>query len=66
MRMISDKELFRRYEKVRLSGKYNMITEANEAMDEAKLSPTDYYYVVHNYKMLQRKYGDSIVKTDNE
>ena len=33
--MISDKKIFERYEKVRSSGKYNMITEANQAMDEA-------------------------------
>lgn len=55
--MISDKQIFERYEKVRLSGKYNMITEANDAMDEAGLKPYDYYYAMFNYNLLFKKYG---------
>jgi len=55
---MSDKKMFEAYEKVRLSGKYNMIMEANAAMDEAGLRPCDYYYVMFNYKMLARKYGE--------
>ena len=56
--MISDKRIFERYEKVRSSGKYNMITEANQAMDEADLRPSDYYYAMFNYELLKRKYGE--------
>ena len=56
--MISDKQIFERYEKVRSSGKYNMITEANDAMDEAGLKPCDYYYAMFNYELLKRKYGE--------
>ena len=56
--MISDKKIFERYEKVRSSGKYNMITEANDAMDEAGLKPSDYYYTMFNYELLKRKYGE--------
>ena len=55
--MISDKQIFERYEKVRLSGKYNMINEANDAMDEARLKPSDYYYAMFNYNLLFKKYG---------
>ena len=55
---MSDKEIFERYEKVRSSGKYNMITEANNAMDEAGLKPSDYYYGMFNYELLRRKYGE--------
>lgn len=55
---MSDKQIFDRYEKVRLSGKYNMITQANEAMDEAGLRPCDYYYAMFNYQILYRKYGE--------
>lgn len=55
--MISDKQIFERYEKVRSSGKYNMITEANDAMDEAGLKPCDYYYAMFNYNLLFKKYG---------
>ena len=56
--MISDKKIFERYEKVRSSGKYNMITEANQAMDKANLRPCDYYYAMFNYELLKRKYGE--------
>lgn len=61
---MSDLEIFRRYERVRASGKYNMIMEANKAMDEAKLSPADYYYAMFNYKLLNDKYGEK-VKNEN-
>lgn len=57
--MISDKEIFWRYEKVRSSGKYNMITQADEAMSEAGLEPCDYYYAMFNYELLKRKYGEN-------
>ena len=55
---MSDKQIFDRYEKVRSSGKYNMITEANNAMDAAGLKPSDYYYAMFNYQLLYRKYGE--------
>ena len=55
---MSDKEIFERYEKVRSSGKYNMITEANNAMDEEGLKACDYYYAMFNYELLKRKYGE--------
>lgn len=35
-----------------------MITEANQAMDEANLRPCDYYYAMFNYELLKRKYGE--------
>ena len=38
--------------------KYNMITEANNAMDEIGLKPYDYYYAMFNYELLRRKYGE--------
>ena len=55
---MSDKQIFDRYEKIRSSGKYNMITEANDAMDAAELKPSDYYYAMFNYELLKRKYGE--------
>lgn len=66
MAELSDREIFRRYEKVRTSGKYNMITESDKAMKEAKLRPNDYHYVISNYELLNKKYGDSNVKTKND
>ena len=56
--MMSDKQIFNRYEKIRSSGNYNMITEANDAMDAAELKPSDYYYAMFNYELLKRKYGE--------
>ena len=56
---MSDKQIFDRYEKIRSSGKYNMITEANDAMDAAELKPSDYYYAMFNYELLKRKYGEN-------
>lgn len=55
---MSDKQIFDRYEKIRSSGKYNMITEANDAMNAAELKPSDYYYAMFNYELLKRKYGE--------
>ena len=55
---MSDKQIFDRYEKIRSSGKYNMITEANDAMDASGLKPSDYYYAMFNYELLYRKYGE--------
>ena len=55
---MSDKQIFDQYEKIRSSGKYNMITEANDAMDAAGLKPCDYYYGMFNYELLKRKYGE--------
>lgn len=40
---------FRAYEKVRQSGKYNMITDAGAAMDESGLTEGEYFAVVENY-----------------
>jgi hypothetical protein len=64
--MISDRKLFQMYEELRASGKYNMVTDANKCMRILKWTPSDYYYVMFNYKMLQRKYGDSIAKAKND
>lgn len=55
---MSDKQIFDRYEKIRSSGKYNMITEAKDAMHAAGLKDSDYYYAMFNYELLKRKYGE--------
>lgn len=43
------KEMFERYEKVRKSGKYNMITNAIQAMKAAGLKPDEYLTVLQHY-----------------
>jgi hypothetical protein len=42
-------EKFLRYEEVRKSGQFNMITEANQAMDYANLGEDDYWDIIQNY-----------------
>ena len=50
MALISQMEdKFLRYEEVRKSGYYNMITEANKAMDYANLNEDDYWDIIKNY-----------------
>ena len=51
------KECFIKYEKVRQSGKYNMITESSKAAKKAGLSIQDYMNVIRNYTTLHNKYG---------
>lgn len=50
MALISQMEdKFLRYEEVRKSGEFNMITEAYQAMDYANLSEDDYWDIIKNY-----------------
>lgn len=52
---------FYRYEKVRRSGKFNMITECGKAAKAAKLDITDYSYVMKHYSelsdVIKQRYG---------
>jgi len=45
-------EMFMRYYNVQMMGIYNMITEADKAMEKAKLTQVEYYYVQDNYDKL--------------
>jgi len=49
------KNNFNKYEKVRKSGKYNMITEAHLAAIEAGLSREDYMFTMKNYTQLKNQ-----------
>lgn len=55
---MTKKEKFERYEKVRQSGKYNMIMESVRAAASAGLSLDDYFYVLENYSSLSDLYGE--------
>jgi hypothetical protein len=50
------KEKFLRYETVRKSGQYNMIMEANYAMNEANLTKEEYFDIIKNYGDYSKKY----------
>ncbi len=52
--------MFRAYEQVRRSGRYNMITEAKLAAVAAGLSMDDYKFVISNYAYLKEEYGESL------
>lgn len=54
---MGEKEMFERYENVRASGIFNMITEATPAMSVAGLTTKDYFYVIEHYSELKEKYG---------
>ena len=45
--------LYLRYEEVRQSGLYNMLTEAGEARDASGLNEDEYDYVIQNYSYLK-------------
>lgn len=50
MALISQMEdKFLRYEEVRKSGQFNMITEAYQAMEDANLNEDDYWDIIKNY-----------------
>lgn len=52
---------FKKYETVRRSGAFNMITEAPEAMKAAKLSDRKYRDILHKYSFIkneiEKEYG---------
>lgn len=54
---MSEQEMFENYERVRKSGVYNMIMQANEAATDAGLTMDQYMFVINNYSDLYRKYG---------
>lgn len=54
---MSEKEMFERYENVRSSGIFNMVTEAIAAMSVAGLDEEQYFYVINNYSKLKEQYG---------
>ena len=53
-------EKFLRYEEVRKSGQFNMIMEANKAMDYANLNEDDYWDIIKNYS----KYREMFLKEE--
>ena len=50
------KRKFMEYEKVRLSGKYNMIIEADKAMKEAKLTKEEYLEIIRRYEKYKKEF----------
>lgn len=48
-------KLFYKYEKVRLSGEFNMITQAADAAKAAKMRDSDYLKIVHKYSFIMRE-----------
>jgi len=50
------KEKFLRYEKVRESGKYNMIMDMSHVLVEANLNYHDYIDIITNYNIYYNKF----------
>jgi hypothetical protein len=49
------KEQFEAYNKVRETGKYNMVMDANDAAKEAGLSMDQYWEIIKKYDKLYKK-----------
>ena len=47
---------FLKYEEARQSGEYNMIMDSSKVMYEYGINFHDYYYIIHNYDELAKKY----------
>ena len=45
---------WRRYERVRSGGKYNMITDGSRASRAAQLNRDEYMFCINNYSALRR------------
>ena len=54
-----DKDIFKRYEKVRLSGVTNMFN-INTVARLAKIDKEDIFYIMDNYDKLSKKYGKDL------
>ena len=51
-----EEQLIKHYEKIRLGGKYNMMTEMNKVMKILKCTEEEYMNILFNYEELCRKY----------
>lgn len=47
---------FLKYEEARQSGEYNMIMDSSKVMYEYGINFHDYFYIIHNYNELSKKY----------
>ena len=56
MEPVNRLECYKKYERVRQSGRFNMITEANYAAIAAGLSLEEYMFVIKNYNKLKEQY----------
>jgi len=50
---------FREFERIRLSGEYNMVTEHEIVMNMLDLSKDEYIDLLANYDDVRDEYGDS-------
>lgn len=50
------KEPFLKYEKIRQSGKYNMITEASKVMSLINCDTSTYMDIINNYSELKKRF----------
>ena len=60
---IPSKQAFEKYEHVRKSGRFNMLTQSAFAAMEADLSSEVYWSVIRHYGTLKEKYGNDIASS---
>lgn len=60
-----DFELWKRYELVRQSGQYNMITQFKEASKEAKMTIEEYTTILKKYSFIKSAIEDKFGSIEN-
>lgn len=55
-----DKKDFINFEKVRRSGKYNMVTDASIIAEEIGVSTSRYIWIINNYSSLNKLYCNEV------
>lgn len=60
------KEEFDLYRNVQMSGEYNMITQASDAMEAADLDKETYWTIIKNYSYLRQKFTKKNVREAKE
>ncbi len=56
MEMNITKELFLKYERIKLSGEYNMVTQSDDVMKMMNIDLKTYIEIIVNYSELFKKY----------
>lgn len=55
---INDEKDFNKFEEIRKSGKYNMVTDSLIISDIMGVSKDRYVWIISNYNELNKLYGD--------
>ena len=54
----NEKDIFEAYDKIRKTGKYNMVTQSDQVIKQSGLTQQEYFHVINNYDALRKKYSE--------